>query len=116
MVYIKINNQKYEAKILAKVRDEKWDYRESLSIKIKKSYEEVISIFANNINFFTVYEPEPKIDTVTQELITFDKIETDCSEYSVLGDITVHPDGYVTVKMGKPTAEEMLLMLQGVIG
>lgn len=116
MVYIKINDQKYEANILAKTRDEKWDFRESLSIKIKKSYEEAISIFSNNLKFFTVYEPEPRIDTATQEPIYFNKIETDCSEYSVLGDITVHQDGYVTVKMGKPTAEEMLLMLQGAVG
>ena len=39
----------------------------------------------------------------------------DNSEYSILGDITVHKDGTVTVKMGKPTAEEILAMFEEVL-
>ena len=33
--------------------------------------------------------------------------EYDNSDYCILGDITVHRDGTITVKMGKPTAEEL---------
>ena len=38
--------------------------------------------------------------------------EYDNSDYCILGDITVHRDGKVTVKMGKPTGEELYNILR----
>ena len=39
----------------------------------------------------------------------------DNSEYSIAGDIIDLRDGFVTVKMGKPTAEELLALLEEVL-
>ena len=49
-----------------------------------------------------------KRETVTPEAETYDN-----SAYSVAGPITDHRDGTVTVKMGKPTAAELLAILTG---
>jgi hypothetical protein len=35
----------------------------------------------------------------------------DNSDYCIVGDIISHRDGTTTVKMGKPTAEELLNMI-----
>ena len=35
----------------------------------------------------------------------------DNSEYSIAGDVVDHRNGTVTVKMGKPTAEELLAIM-----
>ena len=37
--------------------------------------------------------------------------EYDNSDYCVAGDIVDHRDGTISVKMGKPTAEELLSMI-----
>ena len=50
-------------------------------------------------------------DMVTQIPVT--KLEEyDNSEYSIAGDIIDHRNGKVTIKMGKSTAEELLLVLE----
>ena len=39
----------------------------------------------------------------------------DNSDYSIAGPIIDHRDGHVTIKMGKPTAAELLAMLEEVL-
>lgn len=58
-------------------------------------------------------EPQIIYTTVTKTRIVTD--EYDNSEYSIAGDITDHRNGYVSVKMGQPTAEEILAILEEVM-
>ena len=105
MTYIEINGNRYEASITGKVSDKDWDGRASKAIRIHMSYEEANNLFVDDMDWFIVQYQG--IDEASQEEI-FDN-----SEYSIVGDITNHRDGTVTVKMGKPTAEEILAVLIG---
>ena len=54
---------------------------------------------------------EPVLDERGEAVFETRQTEFDNSDFCVLGDITVHQDGTCTVKMGKETDEEKLLML-----
>ena len=118
--YVKVNNNQYPATIYGRMRDEDWGNRESKSIVIEMPYEEALHTFVDDIDWFVVYEQEqnvPSFDPNTGEILNSiqKKQEVyDNSEFSIAGDITNHRDGTVTVKMGKPTAEEILKMLEEV--
>ena len=118
--YVKINDNLYEASIAGRLQDEEWNNRASKSIKLKISYENAITLFDNDKRWSIVQDVEklqPIINPETQEH-TFEPVieqeEYDNSEYSIAGDIIDHRNGYITIKMGKPTAEEILAMLEEV--
>jgi hypothetical protein len=121
--YIKFNNSDtlYPAVIGGKMSDKDWDGRASKFIHIEMSYEEVASMFVDDVAWSIVQDVEHQeeiVDEETQEVIVQTVIEKetyDNSDHSVLGDITVHADGTVTVKMGKPTADEILAMFEEVL-
>lgn len=121
--YIKFNNSDtlYPAVIGGKMSDKDWDGRASKFIHVEMSYEEVVPMFINDVAWSIVQDVEHQeeiIDEETQEVIVQTVIEKeayDNSDYSVLGDITVHSDGTVTVKMGRPTADEILAMFEEVL-
>lgn len=112
MTSIKIDSQTYFAKIHGTMRDVNWDNRESKSIKLKMTYDEAINLFVNNIQWSIVYQAPSYIDPETEEEITPEPEEYDNSEYCLVGDITDHRDGYVTVKMGKLTSDDILNILE----
>ena len=66
---------------------------------------QALSLFVDGLAWSIVMDITDESGTVTQE-------EYDNSAYSVAGDITDHRDGTVSVKMGKPTAEEQLAELE----
>lgn len=98
--YIQINEINYPASITGKIKDSEWNERMSKSITITATYSEAISLFHDNIpwSIIEINEEEPQM-----EPFIFDN-----TEYSILGDIIVHTNGTVTVKMGKPTEIEEL--------
>lgn len=130
VTYIKFNNNDtlYPAVIGGKMRDGDWDNRASKFIHVEMTYDEAISVFSDGVEWSIVQDVERQVETVkevvketideeTQEVIQEVVEETvfktvveqevyDNSDYSILGDITVHTDGTVTVKMGKLTALE----------
>lgn len=119
--YVKINDAQYEASITGRLNDKDWDNRPSKAITLEMSYADAVNIFVNDVNWFILQEFEDtvqKVDEETGELVTKTVARTesyDNSDYNIAGSITDNRDGTITVKMGKPTAEELLEMIMGVL-
>lgn len=117
MVYIKINGVEYPAEITGRLNDSDWNGRKSKSIKLEMSYSDAIALFVDDVDWFIVTKDpvqEMRVDDNGNSIaVTVEQVEEfDNSEYSVAGAVIDHRDGYVTVKMGIPTAEELLDMIQ----
>lgn len=110
MTYIKIGENMYPATINGKISDRDWDNRESKSIVLDGDYNTIDALFVDDLSWSIIQE-EIIIDEDGKENTV--REEYDNSEFSIRGDLTVHTDGTVTVKMGKPTAEEILAVLLG---
>ena len=119
-IYVKVQDTKYPASITGRIHDSDWDNRSSKAIKIEMTYDEAKALFVDDVNWSIVEEREETVEEIKEDGTTVSTLTTvfdeyDNSEYSVAGDIIDHRDGYVTVKMGKPTAEELLAMLEEVL-
>ena len=102
--YVQINGIQYPATITGRLSDHEWDGRASKAITITMSYTEAIDLFVDDVEWSIAQDHE-----VIRELLY------DNSEYSLAGPITDHRDGTITIKMGKPKAEEILAILEGVL-
>lgn len=111
MIYAKINNVLYPARIKGRVEDRDWDNRESLAVTLEMTYEQAIVNFTDDMDWGHVRQDESYVDP-EGNIITPDPVESDDSDYSVAGPITDNRDGTVTVKMGKVTAAELLETLE----
>ena len=108
-IYIKVNNTEYPATVSGDRADRTWDGRDTKTIYLTMSHDEVATLLPDNTPWSIVQR-----DTVdvldeqghptgeTKEVVN----EYDNSEYSIAGDITDHRDGTVSIKMGKPTEAE----------
>lgn len=105
MTYVKINDTLYPAQIRGKVRDTEWDDRESKAITLEMTYEEAMSVFADDIEWSILCKTEEDEEAV----------EYDNSDFCVAGPVTDNRDGTVTVKMGKITDGEALAELMEVL-
>lgn len=101
MTYIKINDTRYPAAFRGYERDKDWNNRESKAITLEMSYADAMALFVDDLDWTIVYE-----EGETTEVY-------DNSEYSVAGAVTDNRNGTVTVKMGKPTSDELLAILMG---
>ena len=127
MLYLKINNSFYPATFTGKVVDKDWDNRSSKTITfLESSFTEVNSILQDDVEW-AIYDHQvirqQAIDPETDQPLFQEDSETheqvpvmedvditqeyDNSEYSIKGDVIIHPDGTVSVKMGKPTDLEL---------
>ena len=109
-IYIKVNNTEYPATVNGDRADRTWDNRESKSITLEMSHAEALELFVDGLAWSIVFQGDSYLDTETGETVTPEAEEYDNSDFCVAGDITDHRDGTVTVKMGKYTNEELLLM------
>ena len=109
---IKINGKTYEAAVSGTRYDSMWGGRESKSITLTMDYETAVATFADDVPWSILYQPSDYYDPETKQMVTPPVEEYDNSDYCILGDITVHRDGTVTVKMGKPTGEELYNILR----
>lgn len=112
MTKVKISNAEYDAEIRGQLRDLTWDNRDSKSITLAMDYATAVATFADDVPWSILYQPSDYYDPETQQMVTPPVEEYDNSDYCILGDITVHRDGTVTVKMGKPTGEELYNILK----
>lgn len=99
MTYVRINDVIYPAEIHGRITDYEWDNRESKSIKLEMTYEYAIELFVDGLVWSIIYEDENGVK------------EYDNSAYSLAGSITDNRDGTISAKMGKPTVDELLALL-----
>ena len=115
MNYLKINETRYPATFAGKMIDGEWDRRESKIITLEMEHATADALFVDGLAWSIVMEYPVEVQSVDEagnvitETITETK-EYDNSEFCVAGPITDHRDGTLTVKMGKYTTEELLLM------
>ena len=102
MAQIKINNQIYDATISGTTRDTAWG-----SITLAMDYATAMETFVDDVPWAILYQGPDYYDPELQQMVTPPVEEYDNSDYCMAGDVTDHRDGTVTVKMGKPTAEEL---------
>lgn len=89
MTYIKINDNLYEATITGILRDESWGGRSSKAITSSSfTFNTAKAMFVDELEWSIVCADNKESE------------EYDNSEYCVAGDITLHRDGSITVKMG----------------
>lgn len=117
--YVEINDIKYPAIITGRLNDHDWNNRASKEITLEMTYMDAINMFVNDIQWNIAQDVERRIEKRddNDEVIFETVIEQetyDNSEYNIAGDIIDHRNGKVTVKMGKPTAEEQLLEMASV--
>lgn len=122
MYYLKVNNFTCPAEFTGKMIDREWDDRASKTITVSEDYATITAVLHDDAPWH-IYRSwieqrpkidpetgEPMIDPETGEIIMEDvtvEEDFDNSEFSVRGDVIVHPDTTVSVKMGKPTDLEI---------
>lgn len=109
MTYVKINGVQYPAVISGHMKDRDWNDRESKTIHLEMTHDEALKLFVSDSEWSILYQA----DGVGEDGKPFPVEEYDNHEYSVAGPVTDNRDGTVSVKMGKPTAEELLAVLTG---
>ena len=109
---IKIGKSIYNANIFGQMRDAAWSNRQSKSITLAMDYATATATFVDDVPWSILYQPSDYYDPETQQMVTPPVEEYDNSEYCVAGPITNNRDGTVTVKMGKPTFEELYNILK----
>lgn len=107
-----INGTSYAADIQGTKRDGAWGNRESKSITLPMDYATAAATFVDDVPWSIRYQPPEYFDPETRKTVTPPVEEYDNSEYCVAGPITNNRDGTVTVKMGKPTFEELYNILK----
>ena len=108
---VKINDQIHDAVITGDMPDRYWDGRDSKTITMSGSYADAAALFADGVAWSIVQTSTVPVLDANNQPTGETKEQTDewdNSDYSILGDITVHRDGTVSIKMGKPTDTERL--------
>ena len=109
---IKIGKSIYNANIFGQMRDAAWSNRQSKSITLAMDYATATATFVDDVPWSILYQPSDYYDPETQQMVTPPVEEYDNSDYCVAGSITDNRNGTVTVKMGKPTFEELYNILK----
>jgi hypothetical protein len=96
--YIEINGLRYPALITGRISDKDWDGRETKTIDLEMTYAEVLENFVDGVSWNIIHIEEDR-----EEIY-------DNSDFCISGPITDSRNGTVSIKMGKYTNEELLLM------
>lgn len=124
MIYVKVNGTLYPATIDGQMQDYTWDNRESKTITMQGTYDEIVGLFKDGTPWSIVMKEtvqkrnedgSPALDKAGNPVTEEQTSEWDNSEFSMSGPITDNRDGTVSIKMGKPTDLEdaMELLLGG---
>lgn len=117
--YVKINDVLHPAIITGRLSDDNWNNRASKAIKLEMTYTEANELFHDDMQWSIVQDVEAIHHSTDEEgnpihiKVTEQEVYNN-SEYSIAGDIIDHRNGKVTVKMGKPTAEEQLVEMASI--
>ena len=115
--YVEINGNQYPAIITGRLSDKEWDGRESKAIEVEMTYVDALNLFVDDVDWNIIQdieihrEVEDEEGNMVMKLVNEQEIY-DNSDYSIAGPITDHRNGKVTIKMGKPTAQELLAMFE----
>ena len=109
-IFIKVNGTEYPAEISGSKRDINWGGRDTETIYLTMDYAAAAALLPTGTPWSIVKrDTEDKLGE--DGTPTGEKEETvqewDNSDYSLSGPITDYRNGTVSVKMGKPTAEEL---------
>lgn len=124
MIYVKVNGALYPATIDGQMQDYTWDNRESKTVTMQGTYDEIVGLFKGGTPWSIVMKEtvqkrnedgSPVLDEAGNPVTEEQTSEWDNSEFSMSGPITDNRDGTVSIKMGKPTDLEdaMELLLGG---
>lgn len=124
MIYVKVNGALYPATIDGQMQDYTWDNRESKTVTMQGTYDEIVGLFKDGTPWSIVMKEtvqkrnedgSPVLDEAGNPVTEEQTSEWDNSEFSMSGPITDNRDGTVSIKMGKPTDLEdaMELLLGG---
>lgn len=124
MIYVKVNGALYPATIDGQMQDYTWDNRESKTVTMQGTYDEIVGLFKDGTPWSIVMKEEVQqrnddgslvLDKAGNPITEEQTSEWDNSEFSMSGPITDNRDGTVSIKMGKPTDLEdaMELLLGG---
>ena len=124
MIYVKVNGALYPATIDGQMQDYTWDNRESKTVTMQGTYDEIVELFGDNAPWSIVMKETVQKRSEDGSLVLDDAgnpvteeqtSEWDNSEFAMSGPITDNRDGTVSIKMGKPTDLEdaMELLLGG---
>lgn len=124
MIYVKVNGALYPATIDGQMQDYTWDNRESKTVTMQGTYDEIVELFKDGTPWSIVMKEEVQkrnedgslvLDKAGNPVMEEQTSEWDNSEFSMSGPITDNRDGTVSIKMGKPTDLEdaMELLLGG---
>ena len=124
MIYVKVNGALYPATIDGQMQDYTWDNRESKTVTMQGTYDEIVELFGDNAPWSIVMKETVQTRSEDGSLVLDDAgnpvteeqtSEWDNSEFAMSGPITDNRDGTVSIKMGKPTDLEdaMELLLGG---
>lgn len=94
--FIKINATEYPAEINGRLKNSAWDGRDTKEIVLEMDYAAAAALFVDGLSWSIVCQEEGQPEE-----------EYDNSEYSMVGDITAHRDGTLSVLMGKPLEVEL---------
>lgn len=97
MIEISMQGRRFPARITGRLRDGDFDGRDSKSITMAADYATAAALFQDGAPWAIV------VGGAAGETVY------DNTDFCVVGDITVHRDGTVTVKMGRLTALEKTL-------
>jgi hypothetical protein len=106
---IKINDNLIDATIEGHMPDLNWDNRDSKTITMAGSYADASALFSDGVAWSIVQKSTVPVLDANNQPTGETKEQTDewdNSDYSILGDITAHKDGTVSIKMGRPTEAE----------
>ena len=124
MIYVIVNGTLYPATIDGQMQDYTWDNRESKTITMQGTYDEIVELFGDNAPWSIVMKETVQkrskdgslvLDEAGNPVTEEQTSEWDNSEFAMSGPITDNRDGTVSIKMGKPTDLEdaMELLLGG---
>ena len=102
--YLEIGGVRYHASFAHNPRDFESDNRPTMFITLEMPYAQAAELFVEGAQWSIVNV----IDEENEEVV-------DYSSYSIPGDILVHRDGTLLVKMSHLTAEELLAMFEEVL-
>ena len=109
MIYVKVNGALYPATIDGQMQDYTWDNRESKTITMQGTYDEIVGLFKDGTPWSIVMKEtvqkrnedgSPVLDEAGNPVTEEQTSEWDNSEFSMSGPITDNRDGTVSIKMG----------------